>query len=346
MYIGDTNIPDGNPLKLGDVQADKIMLGDTQVWINSVAPSAITDFVMTDNYVGTTLTFTFTPATGIPTPTHDLYQNDVLLVSDVSSGDTITATLQSADYKVKAVNVVTSVDSNVSNAVAYLGMESPIILVAGTPYLAGTDFPAETPLTINCQAGGGGGGRAFAEISGWFPAGGGGASGGNHNVVVTIPLSTPAITPLIGAGGEGATAYGTAGSEGGASSFGSYASATGGDGGKAHNNTRATAGAPNGGYGGAGGWNNLDLAENGETINGNAGGLGGEFSNPLVGAGGGGGASWLAVGGNGNGDGSPGWDGGTAGTLGSGGGGSCGQALGFPISNGLSGGGGEITISW
>jgi len=65
MFLRDIEIPDGNPVKLGDNQVESICLGDNKIWQNTQIPSAITDFAASDGEVNQT-TVTFSPATGIP----------------------------------------------------------------------------------------------------------------------------------------------------------------------------------------------------------------------------------------------------------------------------------------
>jgi len=75
------------------------------------APSEITDFSATDDEVGQ-VTFTYSSATGYPTPTYNLYKNDSLVETGVASGDSYTVSASTADYKVLATNSEGSTYSN------------------------------------------------------------------------------------------------------------------------------------------------------------------------------------------------------------------------------------------
>lgn len=88
--------------------------------------------------------------------------------------------------------------------------------------------------------GGGGGGGANGNY-----AGSGGGGGGTAIKIITGLTPGTSITVTVGAGGlNGYTAGGTSGLAGGASSFGSYCSATGGGGGQ--NNSGGAGGGGNG----------------------------------------------------------------------------------------------------
>ena len=128
-----------------------------------------------------------------------------------------------------------------------------------------------TRLKVICTGGGGGGGEGKAT----FNYNGGGAAGGTAIDFIDIS-STSTVTVTIGAGGAGASAgNGSAGSNGGTSSFGSFCSATGGEGGKQEGQaSRAAPGI------GSGGVINIEGGQGGSQGGGSAndqatGGLGG-----------------------------------------------------------------------
>jgi hypothetical protein len=123
-----------------------------------------------------------------------------------------------------------------------------------------------TQVEVEVWAGGAG---SYASISGG-PAGGAGA-GGYAKKRVTGLVPGQVVTITIGAGGAGGTT-GVAPTAGGSSSFGAYASATGGI-----LNPLATTGAPmNGGAGGIGVGGDIDVSgSDGNWGYGNNGGMGG-----------------------------------------------------------------------
>lgn len=86
---------------------------------------------------------------------------------------------------------------------------------------AGTKF-----IVVTVIGGGGGGGGVTASSSGQFTCAGGGGGGGYAKAVITSGFSSVAMS--VGAGGVG-TSSGTSGA-GGSTSFGTFLSATGGDG--------------------------------------------------------------------------------------------------------------------
>ncbi len=114
MYLGNTLIPDGNPLKLGNTQVNKIMLGDSQVWISSSPPSEITDFEASEGLVDI-ITVTFSPASGMPVPTYNLIDDgsDAVLAEGISSGYSLDWTTWGVNLRVDAVNSMSTTSSNV-----------------------------------------------------------------------------------------------------------------------------------------------------------------------------------------------------------------------------------------
>ena len=217
FYLGEHLINNGDPLKVGDAQISKIMLGTEQVWVNNQAPSAITDFDASSSGANASVTVTFSSASGIPTPTYDLYENDVSVATGISSGYVYTSAVTGNNtYYVKAVNSAGSVNSNSDTAVVWTGGSSLTITASGD-YTAGVDFPANVTISV-CMCGGGGGGGDVGDLN---AAGLGGKAGiVVSNTITSIPYGE-IVSANIGAGGS---QY----QSGGSSSFGSYFTAGGG----------------------------------------------------------------------------------------------------------------------
>lgn len=77
---------------------------------NSV-PTAITDFAASDDQLGQ-VTVTFTNATGTPTPTYNLFEDNVQVATGISSGYVHTVTAGTYTYRVDAVNSEGTTASN------------------------------------------------------------------------------------------------------------------------------------------------------------------------------------------------------------------------------------------
>ncbi len=84
----------------------KMLSGD-----DTVAPSAITNFNASDNQTGKVIV-TFSPASGFPAPTYDLYENGSLVASDIASGYERVVSAGIRTYYVKAVNSAGAIPSN------------------------------------------------------------------------------------------------------------------------------------------------------------------------------------------------------------------------------------------
>jgi hypothetical protein len=91
-----------------------------------------------------------------------------------------------------------------------------------------------TKAWVEVRGGGGGGGLNNAAPG----ASGGGGGGISRKLVALVPGSTVVIT--VGQGGDGGATNGAVGAVGGASSFGSFCSATGGQGGQVNSNLAAS----------------------------------------------------------------------------------------------------------
>lgn len=158
--------------------------------------------------------------------------------------------------------------------------------------------PAGAKLVVARILSGGGGGSTGSSSSG---GAGGGGGGGGMMLHLFRPEELAATVPVtVGAGGNGATAYGTPGADGGASSFGGITS-PGGDGGGYAENVRH--GGNGGGYGGSGGLAGTDtrLAVGAASRDGGGGGGGGFYGFGGSIAGPAGGSSAFGGGGGGGG---------------------------------------------
>ena len=110
----------------------------------------------------------------------------------------------------------------------YDGPPSPLIISASGDFEAGVDFPANVSLNICCVGAGGSG----SSTQGLYPAG-----GGHQGQIVeqNITLANgEEVSAIIGAGGSSVNNGNKNGNVGGATSFGSYVTASGGPGGTAN----------------------------------------------------------------------------------------------------------------
>ncbi len=103
--------PNGASFKLGAVTIPKMYLGSVLVFSSSTAPSEITDFEALEG-IGF-ITIDFTPATGDPTPTHNLYESGILVASGVLPLDEHYVSAGTREYYLMAVNSAGSEQSNI-----------------------------------------------------------------------------------------------------------------------------------------------------------------------------------------------------------------------------------------
>ena len=91
------------------------------------APSAIIDFSASDDIEGY-VQMTFTPSTGLPVPTHDLYTgiNTLLKTGVINNYAYPIAGGNTDDYFVKAVNSVGDTDSNIDSGTSLLPQTPPV----------------------------------------------------------------------------------------------------------------------------------------------------------------------------------------------------------------------------
>ena len=259
MYLGGVEIPNGNPLKLGGVQVDKIMLGNEQVWINHFAPSAITDFVASSSGTNSAVAVTFSNATGLPLPTYNLYQNDTLVQSNIASGYVYTSVVSGNNtYRVEAVNTVATVASNNDTANVWTGGSS-LNITSSRSVTVGTHIPANAPITIQVMSAGGRGGTAAFSAGGL----GGGASAlvtktatyASGTITATVGANNGATSTFDGLTTAGGTNRGQGGGATGLNHGASSAWGAGGKGGSYIYDSGKTAGGVGAGGGGTGGGN-------------------------------------------------------------------------------------------
>lgn len=93
------------------------------------------------------------------------------------------------------VNGIQAKQINVNNSMVWFHKASPIIITSSTTLTAGTDFPANTTITVQVMGGGGSGGGPFGNYAG----GGGGASSIASTTTSKSQGQTLSVT--IGSGG-------------------------------------------------------------------------------------------------------------------------------------------------
>ncbi len=106
-------------------------------------PTYITDFAATDTQTGQ-ITFTWTNATGTPTPTYDLWNSAGLVQIGVTSGYILSVN-GTDDYFVKAINTVGIKDSNIDSGT---GVVNPILI---TDFDASDTFSGYVRITFTEQ---------------------------------------------------------------------------------------------------------------------------------------------------------------------------------------------------
>lgn len=225
ITINGTVLEDGAPLLVGGVQAQSVTCNGVEVWRNNSEPGTITDFEASSSGADDKVTVTFTNATGVPTPTYNLYENSVVVASGISSGHVHTSTVSGSNvYYVKALNSAGSSDSNTDTALVWAGGSSYVITSSET-ITAGIEIPADTAITMEILGGGGGGG------------GGGGNYGGNGGKTSVLAsrsgtyTSGTTLPAVIGEGGLGGVPWTITtpghGEDGTDSSIGGYIAAGG-----------------------------------------------------------------------------------------------------------------------
>lgn len=162
-----------------------------------------------------------------------------------------------------------------------------------------TGYDPDTLILVECWGGGGGGGRAPRSNNSGGGGGGGGAYAARLFRYADVPTS---VSVSVGAGGTAGAAVGTAGGNGGTTTFGSLVSAPGGFGGPVSSGI-GTVGAAGGGEIGPGGTSGGPTNNALSIYGGGGGGIGtntaarrGGFA--FYGGGGGGGAGVAALAGD------------------------------------------------
>ncbi len=121
MYLGTHDINDGDGMKLGGSQVDKMMLGTEQVWINNYAADAPTLFVASnDDSVNINFSWVLPIDQGVPVCTYSIRNSSNAEVATAVAGATsatyVTTATVSEDFTVVAVNLAgESLASNSDN---------------------------------------------------------------------------------------------------------------------------------------------------------------------------------------------------------------------------------------
>jgi hypothetical protein len=194
---------------------------------------------------GSNVTMSAIQAADVPTLNQNTTGSAATVTTTISSG--ATATTQTAGDNSTKVATTAYVQTAVSS-VSYAGSKSQVFTSSGT-FTVPTGISAVKVTVI----GGGGGGSGSN-----YGLGGGSGGGGAGVAVRWITGLTPGgtVTVTIGTAGSAGTATPTSGGAGGTSSFGAYASATGGSGGVPFTISLP----PAGGAGGTGSSGDLNLS--------------------------------------------------------------------------------------
>jgi len=231
ITINGQAFPDGSPLTVNGTQAQVVTVNGTTVWQNNQVPSAITDFAASDDQEGQ-ITVTFTPATGIPTPTHDLIRvsDGSVIASDISSGYVWTTSDCNVNLRVDAKNSVGTTPSNEDIGISVEPAGSIVFDVVG-------DHQFTAPCGWNevsiCMVGGGGSGGCSAG----YHASGGGYAGQIVEEPSFAVSSGSTIDVTVGGGGSGCSCCDTNSGRAGGQSVFDTLSASGGSGGQSDNST-------------------------------------------------------------------------------------------------------------
>lgn len=109
-----------------------------------ITPSYINDFSASDDIIGSVVV-TWTNAIGTPTPTYDLYKDNVLVSSDISSGYAYPLTDDTSTYNVRATNAIGYTDSNTDSGTSIaegtlINPDGDFILDANGDYITTTEI--------------------------------------------------------------------------------------------------------------------------------------------------------------------------------------------------------------
>ena len=189
---------------------------DLEVFVGNVRQEPTAAYSAT----GTTLSMTEAPATGL-----NFY---------VINKSFAQVTTTPPDGSVSSAKLATTLDLSGAGRTGHGGLKSVQVFTSSGTY---TKPAGINTLKVICTGGGGGGGEGKAT----FNYNGGGAAGGTAiDIIDASSITTVAVT--VGAGGALQNAgNGSAGNDGATSSFGSFCSATGGEGGKQEGGTHPKA---------------------------------------------------------------------------------------------------------
>jgi len=232
LIVNGEVIPDGGNLSINGVCPETVVVNGEVIWECTpvVPPSAITDFSASEGISGK-IVITFTPATGLPEPTHNLVKHETgeVVAVDVHDGYEWVTDEQNVLLRVDAVNAGGTTPSNVD-----LGSAGGRIIETVFYDDVGTHtytLPAGTRYIDVYAVGGGGGGGGWEEDSSRHATGGNGGNGGE--IIDSYNINVEAVASVEVKVGDGGSGGGTNehGADGGYSGVVGYATASGGAGG-------------------------------------------------------------------------------------------------------------------
>ncbi len=115
----------------------------------ATAPTTINNLVATDDEIGQ-VTMTFTPATGYPAPTHNLYENDIEVATNIGTGYSHQVSEGEYTYHVLAVNRAGSKESNDSVGKSLPSLAEPVPII---DLVASDDEYNQVTITFTPAAG-------------------------------------------------------------------------------------------------------------------------------------------------------------------------------------------------
>jgi len=197
LFINGVQQYDGDPIGVnGDLPIEKVICNGIVVWQNTIPPTVpIIDFNATDDLIGSVIC-TWSPSDGLPAPTYNLYENDILVASNIISPFSRVVSAGIRDYYVKAVNSAGEVISNIDSGASKSSADSITYLADGV-----FTVPAGYTEVTLCMIGGGGSGAAMTPSSGVASSGGGYAGDIFTGVFAVTPGAN--ITVIVGNGGAG-----------------------------------------------------------------------------------------------------------------------------------------------
>jgi len=156
-----------------------------------VAPNAPTNFNATDD-LGGKIIATWTNSTeGNPTPTYNLYEDDVEVVTGMTSGDDYEVGAGTRDYYIRAINAEGYANSSVDEGTSTIADPGSITYYANDTFVVPAGY---TEVDI-CMIGGGGSGAVSRDTA---------VGGGNAGEIISQAVSVTQfqeIAVIIGAGG-------------------------------------------------------------------------------------------------------------------------------------------------